>query len=47
MKDAGYYLTYTNTKERIINCDKVKEIPDDYSGLMGVPISFITKLNYN
>lgn len=47
MKDAGYYLTYTSTKERIINCDKVKEIPDDYNGLMGVPISFITKINYD
>lgn len=26
-----------------INCDKVKDIPLDYPGLMGVPITFLDK----
>lgn len=30
-----------------INVDKVKEIPMDYEGVMGVPISFLNKLNLN
>lgn len=29
----------------IINIPKVKNIPIDYNGLMGVPISFMTKYN--
>ena len=28
-----------------INVDKVKEIPMDYTGYMGVPVSFVTKYN--
>lgn len=30
-----------------INVDKVKEIPKDYNGLMGVPITFMDKFNPN
>lgn len=30
-----------------INVDKTKDIPKDYNGLMGVPISFIDKYNSN
>lgn len=28
-----------------INCDKVKDIPTDYFGTIGVPVTFITKWN--
>ena len=28
-----------------INVDKYKEIPDDYDGVMGVPITFLDKYN--
>ena len=30
-----------------INIDKTKDIPVDYTGLMGVPITFLDKWNYN
>lgn len=47
------YKTY-NPKEYpkydgydIINVDKVKDIPMDYDGLMGVPITFLSKYNPN
>lgn len=29
----------------VINVDKVKDIPADYSGAMGVPITFLNKFN--
>ena len=29
----------------VINVDKVKDIPSDYPGLMGVPITFMDKYN--
>ena len=37
------YPTYDNYDA--INVDKVKEIPKDYNGVMGVPISFLDKHN--
>jgi hypothetical protein len=37
------YMTYDNYDA--INVDKVKDIPLDYSGIMGVPITFIDKYN--
>ena len=30
-----------------INVDKVVDIPDDYEGIMGVPITFLDKFNPN
>lgn len=30
-----------------INVDKVKDIPADYDGLLGVPITFFDKIDYN
>jgi len=33
--------------DNIINCDKVSNIPKDYNGIIGVPISFIDKYNSN
>lgn len=35
------YPAYDNYNA--INCDKVNEIPDDYDGAMGVPITFLDK----
>lgn len=35
------------TYQTIINIDKTKDIPDNYFELMGVPISFLEKLNRN
>ena len=43
--DESEYKKFDNTD--IINVDKTKYIPDDYMGLMGVPISFLDKWNYN
>ena len=43
--DESEYKKFDNTD--IINIDKTKYIPDDYMGLMGVPISFLDKWNYN
>ena len=37
------YPKYDNYN--VINVDKTKEIPMDYDGIMGVPISFMTKYN--
>jgi hypothetical protein len=37
------YTKYSNYDA--INIDKISEIPEDYSGLMGVPITFIDKYN--
>ena len=31
--------------DNIINCNKVSDIPKDYNGIIGVPISFIDKYN--
>lgn len=39
------YLTFDNYNA--INVDKVSEIPIDYSGIMGVPITFLDKYNPN
>lgn len=41
--DPNYYQKYNDYE--IINIDKVAEIPDDYEGVMGVPITFIDKYN--
>ena len=41
--DPDYYKKYNNYE--IINVDKVAEIPMDYNGVMGVPITFIDKYN--
>lgn len=41
--DSNYYQKYNNYE--IINVDKVAEIPIDYDGIMGVPITFIDKYN--
>ena len=30
-----------------INIDRIEDIPDDYDGLMGVPITFLDKWNYD
>ena len=37
------YKTYENYNA--INVDKVKEMPNDYYGVMGVPITYLTKHN--
>ena len=29
----------------VINVDRVKDIPTDYAGMMGVPITFLDKYN--
>ena len=39
--DPSKYPTYDNYNA--INCDKTNEIPDDYDGLIGVPITFLDK----
>lgn len=39
--DISKYPTYDNYNA--INCDKVNEIPDDYDGAIGVPITFLGK----
>lgn len=44
--DSKEYLTFDNFSD-IINIDKVKEIPMNYKGFMGVPISFLTQINYD
>ena len=41
--DKELYPTYDNYEA--INVDKTKDIPMDYSGLMGVPITFLDKYN--
>ncbi|MFR9592513.1 MAG: adenine-specific methyltransferase EcoRI family protein [Rikenellaceae bacterium] len=38
-----YYPTYDNYKA--VNIDKTKDIPVDYDGVMGVPITFLDKYN--
>ena len=39
--DPSKYPAYDNYNA--INCDKTNEIPDDYDGLIGVPITFLDK----
>ena len=40
------YPTYDNNKfNKVINVDRVKNIPNGYFGIMGVPVSFIVKYN--
>ncbi|OIP54965.1 MAG: modification methylase [Helicobacteraceae bacterium CG2_30_36_10] len=39
------YLKYDN--HEAINVDKIKDIPDDFDGVMGVPITFLDKYNPN
>lgn len=39
--DPSKYPVYDNYNA--INCDKVNEIPDDYDGAIGVPITFLGK----
>ena len=43
--DEREYKKFDNTD--IINIDKTKYIPDDYMGLMGVPVTFLDKWNYD
>lgn len=43
--DSNYYHNYDESN--IINVNKVAEIPKDYYGLMGVPITFMNKYNPN
>lgn len=43
--EEDYYPKYDNYNA--INVDRVKHIPKDYFGLMGVPITFIHKYNPN
>ena len=43
--DPKIYPRYENYDA--INVDKTKDIPKDYNGLMGVPISFMIKYNPN
>lgn len=43
--DPTLYPTYDNYNA--INVDKVKDIPCDYYGVMGVPITFLYKYNPN
>ena len=44
-KKKDSYEFYDNYEA--LNIDKVNEIPDDYKGIMGVPITFLTKYNPN
>lgn len=39
--ERAVYQTYSNYPA--INVNKVKDIPSDYKGLMGVPVNFLTK----
>lgn len=41
------YECYINYGKDIINIDKIKDIPYDYYGLMGVPITSLSKINTN
>jgi hypothetical protein len=41
--DEKAYPKYVNLDVDAINVDKTKDIPMDYEGLMGVPISFLDK----
>ena len=41
--DESFYTKYDDYD--ILNVDKLKEIPKDYSGVMGVPITFFDKYN--
>lgn len=44
-KHKEEYLKYDNYDA--INIDKINKIPDNYTGIMGVPITFLTKYNPN
>ena len=41
----GEYKKFDNFDA--INIDKTKDIPVDYTGLMGVPVTFLDKWNYD
>lgn len=41
--NENHYLKYDN--KDAINVNKTKDIPCDYDGLMGVPITFLDKYN--
>lgn len=43
--DSNYYRKYDNSN--VLNVNKVSEIPKDWNGLMGVPITFMNKYNPN
>ena len=45
VSDFTIYEKYINYDA--INIDKSKDIPSNYNDLMGVPLSFIDKINYN
>ena len=40
-----YFFLIINLFNEIINVNKVTEIPLDYKGVMGVPITFLDKYN--
>ncbi|MYB76856.1 MAG: modification methylase [Chloroflexi bacterium] len=42
-RDPGAYPAYDNYDA--INVDRVRDIPEDYDGVMGVPITFLDKYN--
>lgn len=43
--NKDYYKTYTNYSA--ININRSKDVPGDYYEEMGVPISFIERINFN
>jgi hypothetical protein len=43
--DEGIHQTYDNYDA--INCDSLAQIPNDYDGAIGVPITFIRFFNPN
>lgn len=45
-KNKDKYLEYYDYKG-VINIDKINMIPDNYNGIMGVPITFLSKYNPN
>ena len=45
VKEKNNELIYDLEIDFIINVDKTKEIPTDYDGVMGVPITFLDKYN--
>lgn len=44
-KNSSDYTYFDN--QPIINIDRYKDIPENYTGIIGVPISFLPKINYN
>lgn len=40
------YTNYTYNGEPVINCDKTVDIPYDYDGYIGVPITCLDKFEF-